>query len=122
MDVLEIIYHQFIFTARSLGRQPMTCRISQPPAVQTLVLGTAATHCALSEDASEKTIAVMFCQDEYRGTFCPSAVMNFTPEATALVNHSFEGCLEAPPLLLMIWCNYTRTGTPPFLSALLSLN
>ena len=28
MDVLDLIYHQFVFTADSLGRQPMTSQYS----------------------------------------------------------------------------------------------
>ena len=59
----------------------------------------------------------MFSEDEYRGTFCPSPVTNFTPEATALINHTKVGRL-IPPLR----CNFARIGAPQFPSVLLSLD
>ena len=82
MEVLDLIYHQFFFTANSLGRQPTTSQYFQPLAPQTLALAAAAIHCALSEYTSGKKATVMFSQDEYRGTFGPSPVINFTLEAT----------------------------------------
>jgi len=82
MEVLDLIYHQFFFTANSLGRQPTTAQYFQPLATQTLALAAAAIHCALSEYTSGKKATVMFSQDEYRGTFGPSPVINFTLEAT----------------------------------------
>ena len=72
MEVLDLIYHQFFFTANSLGRQPTTSQYFQPLAPQTLALVAAAIHCALSEYASGKKATVMFSQDEYRGTFVHS--------------------------------------------------
>jgi len=48
-EVLDLIYHQFFFTANSLGRQPTTSQYFQPIAPQTLVLAAAAIRCALSE-------------------------------------------------------------------------
>jgi len=72
MEVLDLIYLQFFFTANSLGRQPTTSQYFQPLAPQTLALAAAAIHCALSEYASGKKATVMFSQDEYRGTFGPS--------------------------------------------------
>jgi len=97
MDVLDLIYHQFFFTANSLGRQPTTSQYFQPLAPQTLALVAAAIHCALSEYAGGKKATVMFSQDEYRGTFCPSPMINFTPEATALSNHTLGGHFKPPP-------------------------
>jgi len=82
MEVLELIYHQLFFTANSLGRQPTTSQYFRPLAPQTSALAAAAIHCALSEYASGKKATVMFSQDEYRGTFVPSPVINFTLEAT----------------------------------------
>jgi len=82
MEVLDVIYDQFFFTPNSLGRQQTTPQYFQPLAPQTLALAAAAIHCALSEYASEKKALVMFSQDEYRGTFGPSPVINFTLEAT----------------------------------------
>ena len=83
MKVLDLMYHQFFFTTNSLGRQPTTSQYFQPLAPQTLVLAAAAIHCALSEYPSGKKTRVMFAQDEYRGTFGPSPVINFTLEAAA---------------------------------------
>jgi len=88
MEVLDLIYHQFFFTANSLGFQPMIFQYFQPLTPQTLVLAAAAIHCALSEFASGEKTAGMFSQDEYRGTFCPSPMINFTPKATTLINHT----------------------------------
>jgi len=100
MEVLNHIYHQFFFTANSLGRQPTTSQYFQPLTLQTLALAAAAIHRALSEYASGKKATVMFSQDEYRGTFCPSPVINFTPEATALINHTLVGRLLPPAVQL----------------------
>jgi hypothetical protein len=72
MEVLDLIYHQFFFTANSLGRQPTTSQYFQPLAPQTLALVAAAIQCALSEYPSGKKATVMFSQDEYRGTFVHS--------------------------------------------------
>ena len=82
MEVLDPIYHQFVFTANSLGRQPTTFQYFQPVAPQTLALAAAAIHCALSEYAGGKKATGMFSQDEYRGTSGPSPVISFTLEAT----------------------------------------
>jgi len=76
MEVLDLIYHQFFFTVNSLGRQPTTSQFFQPLAPQTLALVAAAIHCALSEYATEKKVTFMFSQDEYRGKFCPSTVID----------------------------------------------
>jgi len=65
IEVLDLIYHQFFFTANSLGRQPTTFQYFQPLAPQTLALVAAAIHCVLSEYASGKKATVMFSQDEF---------------------------------------------------------
>ena len=59
MEVLDLIYHQFFFTANSLRRQPTASQYFQPLAPQTLVLAAAAVHGALSEYASGKKTMVM---------------------------------------------------------------
>jgi len=64
MEVLDLIYHQFFFTAYSLGHQPMTSQYLQPLALQTLALVAAAIHWALFEYATGKKATVMFSQDE----------------------------------------------------------
>jgi hypothetical protein len=69
MEVLDLIYHQFFFTANTVGHHPMTSQYFQPLTPQTLVLVAAAIHCALSEYTTGKKATVMFSQDEYRGTF-----------------------------------------------------
>jgi hypothetical protein len=115
MEVFDIIYHQFFFTANSLGRQPTTSQFCRPLAPQMLALVPAAIHCALSEYATGKMITVMFSQDEYRGKFCPSTVMNcITAEATALINYTWWGCF-IPPL----WFSSAIIGAPQSPSALL---
>jgi hypothetical protein len=97
MEVLDSIYPQFFFTANCLGRQPATPQFFQPLALQTLALVAAAIHCALSENATGKTVTVMCSQDEYRGKFHPSMVMNcITAEPTALINNTWWGCFIAP--------------------------
>jgi len=66
MVMLHLIYHQFCFTADSLGHQPTTSQQFQPLAMpQTLLLAATAIHCAPSEYASGKQATVMFSQDEY---------------------------------------------------------
>jgi len=100
MEVLELIYHQFFFTENSLVCQPTTSQYFQPLTPQTLALTAAAIHCVLSQSASGKKATVMFSQDEYQGTFCPSPVINFTPEATALINHTLVGRLIPTSLQL----------------------
>jgi len=76
MEVLDIIYHQFFFTANSLGQQPTTSQFFQSLTPQTLALVAAAIHCALSGYATGMKVTVMFSQDEYRGKFCPSMVID----------------------------------------------
>jgi len=44
MEVRDLIYHQFLFTANSLVRQPTTSQSFQPLAPQTLALVAAAIH------------------------------------------------------------------------------
>jgi hypothetical protein len=90
MEVLDLFYHQFFFTASSLGRQPTTSQFFQPLAPQTLALVAAAIHCALSKYATGKEVTVMFSQDKYRRKFCSSVVMDrITAEATALINYTW---------------------------------
>jgi len=97
MEVLDLIHYQLFFSASSLGQQPTSCQYLEPLPPQTLPLVAAAIHSALSEYASGKTATVMFSQDEYRGTYCPSPMINFTPEATALINHSLVDCFTPHP-------------------------
>jgi len=86
MEVLDLIYYQFFFTANSLGRQPTTSQFFQPLTPQTLALVAAAIHCALSEYATAMKVTVMSSQDEYRGKFCPSTVTDcISAEAIALI-------------------------------------
>ena len=120
MEVLDLIHHQFFFTTNSLGHQPTTSQYFQPLALQTLVLAATAIHCVLSECASQKKATVMFSQDEYRGTFGPSPVINFTLEAIALsITHqratSYPPCSapqSASAFLIPHWCSSILVGTP----------
>jgi len=98
MEVLDLIYHQFFFTANSLGHQPTTSHHFQPLASLTLVLAAAAIHCALSDYTSGKQATFMFSQHDYRCTFGPSPVINFTLEAsTQSITHQRPHHTPAPP-------------------------
>jgi len=120
MEVLDLIYHQFFFTTNSLGPQPTTSKYFQPLAPQTSALVAVAIHCVLSEYAGGEKATVMFSQDEYRGTFCPSPMINFTPEATALINHTLVGRFTPPATTMQH--NSGRIGAPQSPSALLTLD
>jgi hypothetical protein len=76
MEVLDFIYHQLFFTANILGRQPTISQFFKPLTPQTLALVAAAIYCALSEYATGKKVTGMFSQDEYRGKFCLSMVID----------------------------------------------
>jgi len=65
MEVLDLIYHQFLFITNSLGHRPTTSQYFQPVVPQTSALAASAVHCALSEYASGMKATVMFSQDEY---------------------------------------------------------
>jgi len=115
--VVNLIYYQYFFTANSFGRQPTTSQFFQPLAPQLLALVAAAIHCALSEYATGKKVTVMFSQDEYRGKFCPSLVMDcITTEATALINYTWWGFFSSA------WFSSAIIGAPQSPSALLSWN
>ena len=79
MKLPDLNYHEITFTANSLGHQPTRPQYFKPLALQTLALAAAGIHCTLSEWGSGKKAMVMFCQDEYWGTFCPSPETNFNP-------------------------------------------
>jgi len=101
MEVLDSIYHQFFFTANSLGRQPTTSQFFQPITPQTLALVAAAIYCAMSEYATGKKVTFMFSQDKYRGKFCPSTVIDcITAEAIAHIKFKLPivGLLHTPCL------------------------
>jgi len=87
MEVHDLIFHQCVFTANSLRRQPTTSQFFHPLTPQTLVLVAAAIHYTLSEYGTGMKVPVMFCQDKYQGKFCPSMVINcITAEAITLLN------------------------------------
>jgi hypothetical protein len=102
-DVLDLIYHQLFFPTNSLWRQPTTSQFFQPLTPQTLALVAAAIHCALSEYATVKKVTVMFSQDEYRGKFCTSTVIDcITAEAIAHIKFKLHmvgllHTLSSPP-------------------------
>ena len=86
MEVLDLIHHQFFFTASSLGLQPTTSQFFHPLTLQIIVPFAAAIHCAPCENATGKKVTVMFSQDEYQGKFCSSTVIDcINAEATALL-------------------------------------
>ena len=119
-EVLDLIYDQLFFTANNLGRQPMTSQYVQHHVPQTIALAAAPIHCALSEYASGMKATVRFSQDEYQGTFSAAPMINFTPEATALINHSLFGHFRPPPRTMQHIAAWI--GTPQSLLALLSLD
>jgi len=88
MEVLDPIYDKCFLTANSLGRQPTTSQYFEPLTPQTLALAATAIHCVPSEYAIRRKATVMCSQDENGGTFCPSPVINITPDATALINYT----------------------------------
>ena len=101
MEVPDLIYHQFFFTANSLGQQLTILQFFQPLTPQTLALVAAASHCALSEHATGKKVTVVFTQDEYRSKFYQASVLDYiTAEATALINYTWWDCFIPPPPLL----------------------
>jgi hypothetical protein len=119
LEVHDLIYHQFFFTANSLGSQPTTSQYLQPLAHQTLALPAIAINSALSEYASGPKATVIFSQDEYRGTFGPSSVLNFTVEAnTQSITHQRPH--HTPARLLRQSSN--EIGAPQSSSELLSLD
>lgn len=97
MEVLDPIYYQFFFTTNNLRCKPITIQYFQSFIPQILELAAAASHWAHSEYVCGKKTTVMFSQDQYRGTFCPSTVLNYTPEATVLFNHTLVGHMTFPP-------------------------
>jgi len=120
IEVLDLIYHQFLFTANSLGRQPTTSQIFQSLTPHTLALVATAIHCALSEYATGKKVTVMFSQDGYQGEFCHSTVIDcITAEAIALINYICWGCFIRPPPPPK-WCSSDKIGAPQSLLALLT--
>ena len=52
----------------------------------------------------------MFSQDECQGTFCLSPVINFTPEAIALINHTLLGHFKPHPVVQI---HYDRCSSLP---------
>ena len=118
MEVLDLIYHQFLLIANSLGHLPTTSQYFQPVAPQTVAQAAAAIHCALSEYSTGKKAIGMFSQDEYQGIFGPSPVINFTLEAyTQSITHQRPVHNSAP-----LRCIRSGIGAPQFLSELLSLD
>jgi len=99
MELLDTIYHQFFFTAKSLGQQLTTLQFFQPLSPQTLALVAPAIHCVLSEYATGKKVTVMFSPGEYPGKFCPFTVIRLYYCRRHCTTHQFHivGCF-IPPL------------------------
>jgi len=99
MEVLDLIWHQFFFTAKNLGRQRTTSQFFQPVTPQTLALVATAIYCVLSDCATGKKDTVMFSQDEYQGKFCSFTVIDcITAEAIAHIKFKLQvvGLLHTP--------------------------
>jgi len=120
MEVLDLIYHQFVFITNGLGWQPTTSPIFQPLTPQMLALVAAAIHCALSEYATGKKVTVIFSQDEYWGKFYTSTVIDcITAEASALINYTWWAASSTPPPQ---WYSSATIDAPQSPSVLLSLD
>jgi len=111
MEVLDLIYHQFFFTANSLECQPSISQFFQPLALQPLVLVATAIHFAQSEYASGNVDKVMFCPNDYWSTFCTSPLITF-----ALGNYCTHQSYICGPLHTPcpMWHNSARIGSPDF--------
>jgi len=96
MEVLDLIYHQFFFTANRLVCQPTTFQFYELLTLQTLTLAALVIHFLPSEYVSGKKSTVMISQDEYYCKFCPSPVMNFSLEATAFIIQHIGRLLHTP--------------------------
>jgi len=123
--VLDLIYHQFFFTANSLGRQLTISQFFQPLTLQTLALVAAASHFMLSEYTTGKKVTLMFSEDDYQGKFHPSMVIDcITADAIALITFHMVRLLHNPPsqMLLLHYNRYSLipVDTPQSLSALLN--
>jgi len=122
MEVLDSFYHQYFFTANSLGWQPTTSQFVQPLSLQMLALVAASIHCALSEYATGKKVMVMFSQNEYWGEFCPSMVIRLYYCRSHCTTHQFHmvGCFIHPPS--PEWYSSARIRGHQLSLALLSLD
>jgi len=116
-EVLDNIHNQYFFTANSSELLPTISHCFQHLAPQTVVLAAVSIHRLLSEYASRKKATVMFSQNENCGTLCTSPVLNFTPKASARIDHTF-----VDRLIPRLHGNSARIGSPPSLAALLSLD
>jgi len=96
MEEHDLFYCHTLFAAISLGCQPIISLYFHPLVAQYLALAATAIHCGLSEYAREMMAMIMSSQDEYQGTSCPSPLIRFTQDATALINHTFM-CHLIPP-------------------------
>jgi hypothetical protein len=120
MEVVDLTYHQFFFTANSLGQQPTTSRFLQPLTSLRLALVATAIHCAQSEYATGKKVTVMFSHDEYQGKFCLSTVTDcISAEVIALIEFKLPmvgllHCTPPPPVVLACYKRLSSipVGTP----------
>jgi hypothetical protein len=119
MEVLNFIYHQFLFTTNSLGCQPTISQYFQPPTPQTVALAATAIHCLLSEYASGKKAKILIPHDEYQAAFDSSLLINFTLEATTQsITHQRPLQTPAPSAHLPavqhhnIWRSTVLVGAP----------
>ena len=103
MKVLDLLFHQFFITANSLGWQPTTPQFFQPLTLLTLGIVAMSIHCAQSVYSTGKKVTVMFSQDEYRGEFCPSMMIDcLTTEAIALIPITHGGAALYPPPMVLL--------------------
>jgi len=99
IDVLDVIYHQFFFTANILEWQSTTSQFFQPLAPQTVACVAVAIHSMLSQYATGKQDMVRISHDMNQVQFSHSTVIDFTAaEVTVLSNDTLVGCL-IPPII-----------------------
>lgn len=65
MDVLDLIYNQFVLTANCFGCQPTISELFQHLIPQMLTLAAGTIHTELSEYACGERATVMFSLDQY---------------------------------------------------------
>lgn len=113
--MLDLICHQFSFTANSLEYQPTISQYFEPLTLQILALAADSIHCVLAEHDSGMKATVTIAHDEYCGTFCPTPVINFSLGAAEVINHTLVVSLISP-----LSPNFGRICAPQSSSVLIS--
>ena len=113
MEVLDLLYHSFLFTANSLKCQPTTSQYFWHLTLQMLVLAATPISSSLSEYASWTKATVMFTQHEYPGTFSTSPVVKFYSASHCTHQSHNHGPLHSPPTLPAVQLRWSRCPSIP---------